>query len=44
MARDFISLLAGELVGILERKAASGESTVGVMREVSNLGRVPVGA
>jgi len=44
MARDFISMLAGELVAMLERKAAQGKSTVGVMRDVSNLGRVPVGA
>jgi CRP-like cAMP-binding protein len=44
MGLDFISMLAGELVDLLERKALMGKSTVGVKRDVSKLGAVPVGA
>ncbi len=44
MAQDFMSVLAAQLVDVLERKAAAGHSTVGVARDVSRLGAVPVGA
>jgi CRP-like cAMP-binding protein len=44
MAMDFISLLSMELVDLLETKVALGQSTVGVKRDVSKLGAVPVGA
>jgi hypothetical protein len=44
LAQDFMSVLAMQLVEVLERKAAEGRSTVGVARDVSRLGAVPVGA
>lgn len=44
MAADFIAMLARDVVGLLERRAQLGQSSVGVLRNVSNLGAVPVGA
>lgn len=44
LAQDFMSVLATQLVDVLERKAAQGRSTVGALRDVSRLGAVPVGA
>ena len=44
MAMDFVSMMAESLVGVLERRAAMGQSPLQVMRNVSKLGAVPVGA
>lgn len=44
MASEFISMLARDLIALLERRALLGQSSVGVMRNVSNLGAVKVGA
>jgi CRP-like cAMP-binding protein len=44
LASDFIATLAADLLGILEKKAASGQSTVNALRNVTKLGAVPVGA
>ncbi len=44
MAMDFVSMMAESLVGVLERRAAMGQAPLQVMRNVSKLGAVPVGA
>jgi CRP-like cAMP-binding protein len=44
MASGFVAMLAGELVRVLELKAGMGKGTLGVSRDVSRLGSVPVGA
>jgi CRP-like cAMP-binding protein len=44
LAVSFVALFANLLVDHLERKAAAGQSTVGVLRNVTKLGDVPVGA
>jgi len=44
MAMDFIAILSSALIGIMERKAAMGQQAIGVLRDVSSLGAVPVGA
>jgi hypothetical protein len=44
MASGFVAALASELVDALALKAEMGKTTVGVARDVSRLGSVPVGA
>jgi CRP-like cAMP-binding protein len=44
MGMDFVSMMAEALSGILERKAALGQQPLQVLRNVSKLGAVPVGA
>jgi CRP-like cAMP-binding protein len=44
MAMDFVGMFASGLVGLLERKAARGQQPLAVLRNVSKLGAVPVGA
>lgn len=44
LAMAFVALFAAQLVELLEHKAATGQSTVGVPRNVTKLGDVPVGA
>jgi CRP-like cAMP-binding protein len=44
LAMDFVSMLASGLQGLLARKAAMGQSSIGTMRNVSKLGAVKVGA
>jgi CRP-like cAMP-binding protein len=44
MASTFIATIAADLIGVLEKKAAEGKSTVGVPRPMTKLGSVPVGA
>jgi CRP-like cAMP-binding protein len=43
MAGDFLAAVSSYLQVILARKIAAGQSTLGVMRDVSSLGAVPVG-
>jgi CRP-like cAMP-binding protein len=44
MAMQFTSALANALVRLIERKAAIGQQPLKTLRDVSNLGKVPVGA
>jgi CRP-like cAMP-binding protein len=44
MAADFLAAVSTYLKMILSRKVAAGQSTLGVLRDVSALGAVPVGA
>jgi CRP-like cAMP-binding protein len=44
MAMHFTSALANALVQLIERKAALGQQPLRVLRNVSNMGAVPVGA
>jgi CRP-like cAMP-binding protein len=44
MGIEFTGMLASNLVALLERKAALGQSPLAVLRDVSKLGAVPVGA
>lgn len=44
MASNFFSMMATEVINVLEKKASLGRSTIGVKRDVTALGPVPVGA
>jgi CRP-like cAMP-binding protein len=44
LAGDFIARIASDLVGLLEKKAAEGKSSAGVLRNLHSPGAVPVGA
>jgi CRP-like cAMP-binding protein len=44
MSMNFVSMIAKEVLDVLEKKASLGQSTIGVKRDVTNLGPVPVGA
>ncbi len=44
LAQGFLATLAAQLIGLIEESVARGKSSIGVLRDVTRLSSVPVGA